>query len=151
MGHQHNHTHCIQNALEEVTRACEARGLRLTETRLAVLKIIWQGHKALTAADIMRGLGNDKPPITYRALEFLEQNGFIHKVASLNAYVGCPHPEEPHASQFLVCGDCHEVVELHAHKLGRQVEDEARKYHFKVTHRHLEVLGQCASCQREAI
>jgi len=150
LGHSHDHTHCVKDALAQVERVCAARGLRLTETRKAVLKLIWQGHKALSATEIMRKLRNDKPPVTYRALEFLEQNGFIHKVASLNAYVGCPHPEEAHASQLLVCGDCHEVVEVSSAPLDRQVENEAHKHHFEVTHRHLEVVGRCEACRDKA-
>lgn len=144
----HNHKACIASALAEVERACTSRNLRLTDIRRQVLTIIWQGHKAVTAADVMRALGNDKPPITYRALEFLEENGFIHKVASLNAYVGCPHPEAPHASQFLICGGCRDVTEIHSHTLDAHVEAEAKQHNFHITRRHLEVMGLCAHCAK---
>lgn len=141
------HSHCIKTAFAEVEERCLERGLRLTETRREVLKVIWQGHKALTAAEIMKMLGNDKPPITYRALEFLEENGLVHHVASLNAYVGCPHPHHDHGSQFLICERCRTVIEIQADDLERQVGKEAKRHHFTVTRRHLEVMGLCEECR----
>ena len=48
----------------------------------------------------------------YRALQFLQSQGLVHRLESLNAYVGCVHPEHPHASQFLICRDCGQVEEL---------------------------------------
>ena len=36
--------------------------------------------------------GAAAPPTVYRALDFLLEHGFIHKLASINAFVGCHHP-----------------------------------------------------------
>ena len=84
-----NHQKCQKTALQEAQAYCTKKGLRFTEGRQEVFKLIWQGHKALSAAEIMEKLGNDQPPVTYRALEFLTKNGLVHHVVSLNAYVGC--------------------------------------------------------------
>ena len=74
------------------------------------------------------------PPTVYRALDFLIEHGLIHRIESLNAYVGCPRPERPHVSQFLICGGCGATAELddpaiaavlrRAAKLGFLVEQQ---------------------------
>lgn len=148
MGHC-NHAACINTAMNGVEEICAKRGLRFTDIRRKVLKIIWHSHKVVSAADVMQKLGNSKPPITYRALEFLEANGFIHRVSALNAFVGCPHPQVDHASQLFICADCKDVTEISSPALEKQMETEARKHAFAITRRHIEVLGRCQSCQTQ--
>ena len=46
------------------------------------------------------------PPTVYRALDFLLENGLVHRISSLNAFVGCSLPGKPHAGQFLLCSGC---------------------------------------------
>ncbi len=107
MTQKHNHNHCIETALQEARRLCEDRGLRFTELRERILRMVWQGHKAVKAYDLLDQLSNEggsaKPPTVYRALDFLMEHGFVHKIESMNAYVGCPHPDGKHVSQFLIC------------------------------------------------
>ncbi len=143
-----SHSHCVNSALAEAEAHCRAQGLRFTDIRRRVFSIIWQSHKALTAHDIMEALGNSQPPITYRALEFLHGNGLVHHVASLNAYVGCPHVGKSHTGQLLVCTDCRTVKEVcqEAPHLNTAAEQQG----FKVQHMQVEVLGLCKTCQQKA-
>jgi Fur family zinc uptake transcriptional regulator len=80
-------------ALKKATEYCEAHKHRLTEPRLAVLKIIAESAKPLGAYEILEKLGktikNPKPPTAYRAIEFWQEHGFIHRIESLNAYIAC--------------------------------------------------------------
>jgi Fur family zinc uptake transcriptional regulator len=48
----------------------------------------------------------------YRALDFLIAQGLVHRLESLNAFIGCPQSEENHAGQFLICTGCGEVTEI---------------------------------------
>jgi Fur family transcriptional regulator, zinc uptake regulator len=143
----HNHAHCLKSAMKHAEEVCAAKGLQLTDTRRKVLAIIWSDHKALTAAEVMAALGNNQPPVTYRALEFLHKAGLIHHVASLNAYIGCPHPEHPHQSQLLICDSCHTVTEVSYPKLEAQLENMAKHHAFTVKEQHVEMLGRCADCR----
>ena len=65
-----------------------------------MLELVWQGHAAVKAYDLLAELdrqgGAAKPPTVYRALDFLMAHGLVHRLESLNAYVGCPQPEAPH-------------------------------------------------------
>jgi hypothetical protein len=61
-----------------------ARGVRLTPVRRRVLEILLEEHKAMGAYDVLtrlaaEGFGN-QPPVAYRALEFLEDQGFAHRI-----------------------------------------------------------------------
>ena len=67
----------------------------------------------------------------YRALEFLLEHGFVHKIESLNAFVSCPHPQQPHRTQFLICDACQLTVELDDPVLDRQLQEQARKQGFR--------------------
>jgi Fur family zinc uptake transcriptional regulator len=143
------HTHCMAEALERAEGVCALRGTRLTDIRKKVLKIVWRNHKAITAGEIMRGLNDDKPPTTYRALAFLEAQGLIHRVTSLNAYVGCPHPQEGHLSQLFVCEQCHDVTEVASPQWDKQVATLAHQQGFTLREKHVELLGTCHTCQTQ--
>ena len=82
-----DHNLCIDAALTEAQKICDQKNIRFTDLRRTVLKIIWQNHKAIKAYDILDQIsGMDfsaKPPTVYRALDFLLENGFIHKINSL--------------------------------------------------------------------
>ena len=95
---------------------CARQGVRLTELRRRVLELVWQSHKPLGAYDILAVLsetdGRRAPPTVYRALDFLQENGLVHRIASLNAFVGCNNPEHSHQGQFLICRTCHTAIEL---------------------------------------
>ena len=77
---QHDHKHCIQEALDQAVLLCEQRGVRLTAIRKQVLELIWQNHKPLGAYDLLDMLSSDQqrvaPPTVYRALDFLQENNF---------------------------------------------------------------------------
>ena len=40
------------------------------------------------------------PLIAYRVLDFLIEQGFVHKIKKLNAFIACSHPEI-HTHQLL--------------------------------------------------
>jgi Fur family zinc uptake transcriptional regulator len=121
-GARHDHRSCVTQAMATAARLCTERGARLTPLRRRVLELIWRGHAPakhapVRAYDLLARL-SDKgaraaPPTVYRALEFLLAHGLIHRIESLNAYVGCMHPEGAHGGQFLICEDCGAAAEVH--------------------------------------
>lgn len=150
----HDHSICIDDALAEAERVCAEHGSRFTDLRRRILKMIWQGHKAVKAYDLLDQLategGSAKPPTVYRALDFLMEEGLVHKIESLNAYIGCPHPGDDHISQFLICDKCENVREVTSHALGEAVVGAAKDAGFKIRRQTLELHGVCADCQKDA-
>jgi Fur family zinc uptake transcriptional regulator len=157
----HAHHDCIHEALTKAEALCRARGSRLTATRRRVLELVWQNHRAVKAYDLLSHLKAEdpsaKPPTIYRALDFLMEEGLIHRVESLNAFVGCNHPategSEPssaHECQFFICEQCQEVTEFCTEALNRQLRQLAEASQFHVTRHTIELHGLCHRCYSAA-
>ena len=150
--HSHDHDACIETALADAERICAARGLRFTDLRKQVLKMVWESHKAVKAYDLLDQLaakgGSAKPPTVYRALDFLMEEGLVHKIESLNAYVGCPHPDDLHVSQFLICDICQNVEEVTSVVLTDSLLSAARQAEFDVSRQTVELHGTCGACRQ---
>ena len=147
---QHHHTHNARAFVREVAAVCEARGLRLTEIRLQVLELIAAQEKPVKAYDLLDKLKDDRsnaaPPTVYRALDFLLENGFIHKLESINAYVSCHHPSVAHHVPFLICDVCESATEICDERVARLLGEQARALGFRARAQTLEVHGVCKSC-----
>jgi len=147
----HDHAACGAHALAEAEAICAARGARLTDLRRRVLETVWQGHAPLGAYDILARINakgeRNAPMAVYRALDFLIENGLVHRLSSLNAFVGCRHPGEAHSGQFLICSQCNDVAELTSTAVSKTVAKAALARGFKPTGEIVEVMGLCPNCQ----
>lgn len=146
----HDHAKCVADALAAARELCAKRGERFTELRGRVLELVWDSHRPIGAYAVLERLKADgrsaAPPTVYRALEFLMSAGLVHRIESLNAYVGCAHPGERHASQFLLCKSCGTAFELDEPAVGTALSQAADKRGFKVEQRVVELSGSCACC-----
>lgn len=151
----HDHSRCVSHALAEAESICTRQGLRLTALRKRVLELVWQSHKPLGAYDILGVLSEEDgrraaPPTVYRALDFLLENGLVHRIASLNAFVGCNQPEHAHQGQFLICRSCHAAIELEQAAISQAIVASAQAVGFSVEGQTVEVVGLCAGCRGSA-
>ena len=125
----------------------------MTENRRAVLELLLDSHCALGAYEILRRFdwgGRARAPVqVYRALEFLESMGLVHRVASNNAYVACYRLDERHGAVLFVCKACGVVMEREALKLGSMMDQLARQSGFAIHARLLEAVGYCPNCVEE--
>lgn len=148
----HQHRHDARGFVRAVAEACEQRGLRLTPLRLRVLELIADSGKPVKAYDLLDRLKDERagaaPPTVYRALDFLLENSFIHKLESINAYVSCHHPEEAHQVPFLICDVCASAVEICDEGVAKLLGAQAREHGFKPRAQTLEVHGVCADCAK---
>lgn len=126
----------------------------MTDLRKRVLEIIWNSPTPLGAYAILDVLRDDgrpgAPPTVYRALDFLLEQGLIHRLASLNVFTGCRRPDSFHGGQFLICRDCGHVDELTNPTVDDLLRAEAAARRFEVFSQMIEVLGRCPDCQRGA-
>jgi Fur family zinc uptake transcriptional regulator len=108
------------------------------------------------AYEILDQLASDgfgsKPPVVYRALEFLINSGLTHKIERLNAYVACTHPspDQAHIPAFLICRACRAVSESEARMANGHLETAAQKAGFSIERTAVEAEGLCPACQTEA-
>ncbi len=148
---QHDHNDCVESAIETAERLCRERGLRFTALRRRVLELVWHSHRPIGAYDVLASLGAEgkrpAPPTVYRALEFLIEAGLVHRLDSLNAFVGCADPGRLHTGQFLICRNCRTVIELGDDHLEQLVTARAEALGFSDVRQVLEVEGLCDSCR----
>lgn len=145
----HNHSGCIDRGLNAARDKCTDQGLKLTPVRARVLEILLGQHRAFGAYDILdqlrdEGLGS-QPPVVYRALDFLVQHGFAHRIERLNAFVACAHPGEDHAPAFLICRSCTKVAETEATQ--SLLNATAGGSGFAIEQAAIEAEGLCPNCQ----
>lgn len=147
----HPHPHDARKFVRAVEHASEERGLRLTPLRKEVLELVAAADKPVKAYDLLDQLrelhGNAAPPTVYRALDFLLENGFIHKLESINAFVSCHHPAEAHQVPFLICDSCSSAQEVCDERVADLIETQARALGFKPQAQTLEVHGTCKACR----
>lgn len=146
-----NHKNCIDKALENAKIICENKNIRLTQLRMRVLEMIWEaGHKPVKAYDIINKMkGVDKacmPPTVYRALDFLMENNFVHKLNVDNSYIGCSEPRNCYHCYFVICNKCGEAKEFFNEKLSSLINFDMDEKKFKPSNIVFEIQGLCESC-----
>lgn len=151
---RHDHADCAGDVLTRATDMAKAQGARLTPVRRRVLEILLEGHRAMGAYDVLQrlaaeGFGN-QPPVAYRALEFLVDQGLAHRIARLNAFAACMHPGEAHAPAFLICRTCNHVAEAPATPVRAALDSAAAAIGFTIERSTVEALGLCPACAEAA-
>ncbi|CAK0760244.1 Zinc uptake regulation protein [uncultured Gammaproteobacteria bacterium] len=149
-GANHDHHSCIETALARAETLCVERGARLTVLRRRVLELVWSGHQPRGAYQLLEELGHNgraaAPLTVYRALAFLVEQGLVHRIESLNAYVGCPVPDAGHTGQFLVCDQCGVATEINDPRVTQAVRDSAEELGFRIQQTTVEIRGRCLRC-----
>ena len=140
----------VEKNIQEAEQYCQENGLNFTPVRRKVLEILLQKNTAIGAyeiLDLLREAGfKNQPPVAYRALEFLVQNGFAHKIEQLNSFIGCMHPGKDHSPAFMICRTCDSVSEEEALTRNFSVSQIAAKAGFTVEKAVIEARGLCHSC-----
>jgi len=140
----------VENSIQQAEQYCQENGLNFTPVRRKVLEILLQKNTAIGAyeiLDLLREAGfKNQPPVAYRALEFLVQNGFAHKIEQLNSFIGCMHPGKDHSPAFMICRNCDSVSEEEALTRNFSVSQIAAKAGFTVEKAVIEARGLCHSC-----
>jgi Fur family zinc uptake transcriptional regulator len=147
----HDHDRCSTDAMAVAESLCAERGQRLTPIRRKVLAALLGSHKPLGAYEIIDRLAPKGPrpaPITaYRALEFLRENGLVHRIESRNAFIACVHNHAVGALVvFLICERCGAVGEASSSEVTATLRSAARAAGFTPKSPVIELTGICTHC-----
>jgi Fur family zinc uptake transcriptional regulator len=141
----------VATFLDQAEALCNRRNLRFTRLRKQVLELVCEAEQPVGAyqlLDQLRDSGRSAaPPTVYRALDFLLEQGLIHRLATNNTYLACAHPQRPHAAVFLVCSDCGHTREVHTRGVINELEKQADHFGFAIRHASVEVTGLCSRCR----
>ncbi len=150
----HDHSKCLLFALTKAEQRCKDNEQQLTPIRKKVFELIWSDHKPFKAYDLLEKMKvafpNAQPPTVYRALDFLEKNGLIHKIESLNAFVGCNQPHQVHTCCFLICEKCNCVEEFPITSVQAYQKEVAQRSGFLINKSIFEIFGLCKQCQENS-
>lgn len=151
----HDHGRCTEDAISHAERICSGRRQKFTPIRRQVLGALLSSHRPLGAYEVIEELAKSmaRPaPITvYRALDFLMENGLVHRIESRNAFLACAHNhDETTMVAFLICESCGSVGEIPATPLAQSFNEAARGTGFAPKLSVVEITGVCAHCQKAA-
>ncbi|MCJ2123973.1 transcriptional repressor [Methylobacterium sp. J-077] len=154
--HRHEgHDACetgLGGMLARAEAVCRERGLQFTPLRREVMEAVAEAGKAQGAYDIAEKLsapGRRVAPVSvYRALDFLMENGLVHRIASRNAFIPCAHGHAPgEGVVFLICRKCGGVDEASSEELEDGLDRTLKRAGFTPAHSILEVEGDCGACR----
>jgi len=147
--------------LDRAAALCAGRGAQLTVLRREVLRLVLEAEQPVGAYALLDQLKATRagaaPPTVYRALDFLVEQGLIHKVERLNAFIGCTdaldHPADcdcgaahDHPHQFLICDRCGATAEISDPGVALALARAARAAGFQPRRATVEVEGVCGKC-----
>ncbi|KGY11427.1 XRE family transcriptional regulator [Vibrio tubiashii] len=140
--------------VKQIEEICSARGVRLTTQRKRVFELICASPKASSAYELLDELKESepqaKPPTVYRALDFLLEQGFIHRVESTNSYIQCASCNaHKHFSHLLICDKCESVIELQDDNLVALLAKNAEAHGFAINNHVIESHGICQACSSD--
>ena len=146
----HDHQACTTKAITIAENHCIKHKLKFTPIRRKVLEILLEEHRAIGAYAILEKLRLDgfssQPPVAYRALDFLVEHGFSHKIERLNAFVACSHPGASHTPAFMICRQCDAVEETESEESDFELSKIAKSSGFKIEQTVIEAEGVCHIC-----
>ncbi|MDJ0808210.1 MAG: Fur family transcriptional regulator [Gammaproteobacteria bacterium] len=149
---RHNHATCVNTAMHQAEDYCNRTGVRLTQLRRRVLELVWSSHRPVGAYDLLEQLEpkgrKAAPPTVYRSLDFLLEHKLIHRIDSLNAFIGCNQPGHEHDAQFFICKACGEAAELIDPKVERALVKDANQLGFNIEKQTVEIAGLCNRCHQ---
>jgi len=136
---------------EQVRQACARRRLQLTPSRAGVVAIIAENPAPLGAYAVIEALARREgkaiaPPTVYRALDFLMEHGFLHRIESRNVFAACAHLGHAHQGVMLSCEKCGRSEEIEDEALDAAVDRAAQSAGFVAHRRMIEVAGLCRDC-----
>lgn len=161
-------TASLDTMLDRAEAQCARRGAQLTALRRQVLRLVLEAEQPVGAYALLDRLkdlrGGAAPPTVYRALDFLLEQGLIHKVERLNAFLGCVEAGQgghahraggnggghDHPHQFLICGRCGATAEISDPAIASALARAAKKAGFTLRQATVEAEGVCADCAAKA-
>jgi Fur family zinc uptake transcriptional regulator len=145
-------------SLERAEALCQTRGVQLTPLRRDVLRLVLEAGAPIGAYALLDQLKASRakaaPPTVYRALDFLLEQGLIHRLERLNAFMGCVEALEGHDNdhahdhphQFLICRGCGATREISDHDVADAITAAAAKSGFSAARATVEIEGFCGKC-----
>ncbi len=152
------HTRMTARSLQSAERLCKEKGLTFTPLRRQVYGLISADRTPVGAYELLDRLkkqrANAAPVTVYRALDFLQEAGLVHRIDALHAYAACEVESADHSGLhgglhgglMLVCNRCKTVTEFENPGLEQQIAQTALQHAFHASEDLIEIRGLCGVC-----
>jgi Fur family ferric uptake transcriptional regulator len=132
--------------------ALSKRGYKLTQPRLAVLRVIAETDETLTPAEVHQRAQAYYPQTglvtVYRTLDLLVEAGAVRKVHQSDGCHSFAPASQGHA-HHLICQGCKSVVEFAECDLDELLRAVQRRTGYQVSGHWLELFGLCPQCREQ--
>ena len=149
----------LQAQAAQPTMACVAQDMSkidaiiLRDSTVGVFGNTLVPASAYDVIDRIAGKGHRPAPISvYRALDFLVEHRFAHRIESRNAYVACDRGDDCDgaATLLLLCDKCGAAGEASSTELHAIIGDVTDRLGFTPSTPVVEIRGLCATCRAAA-
>ncbi len=142
--------HLLATNMKNIEEYCKSNSLKLTPVRRKVYELLLEQQRGLGAyriLDLLRDSGfKSQPPVAYRALDFLVEIGFVHRIESQNSFFACTRPGEHHSPVFMICKKCESVSEATSSTSMSELSNSLKETGFEMEQTVIEAAGVCSSC-----
>ncbi|WP_419769189.1 MAG: Fur family transcriptional regulator [Candidatus Marinarcus sp.] len=141
-----------EEIIAELKKIVKQKGLKYTEQREFVLKILMQAKGHLTAEEIYNLIKMTNPDsnigiaTVYRALSFLEEVNLITSITFGNEGKKYESNAKEH-HDHLICTSCGKIVEFVDEEIEKRQNLIAEKNGFKISSHSMQLYGTCKKCQ----
>jgi Fur family transcriptional regulator, zinc uptake regulator len=136
-------------ALDAAEKRCAEGDERLTPPRRRVLEMLLESRGPKGAYDLAADFDENRSPsklvAVYRALEFLQRMGLVHRIETQHAYVACRRGPHFQSAAILICSCCGDAEEVEPNV--SPAHDAAEALGFMIHHTLVEAVGLCRSCR----
>lgn len=144
----------VAKRLATAESLCRQRGKRLTPIRRKVLEILLRQGRSVKAYELLDQIRHDQPnaapPTVYRALDFLIEEGLIHRLDAVNAWSACHDAGGAPHDLLIICTQCGLVAELNDPELGKELAQKVTAAGFVPAHQETELRALCSQCHAHA-
>jgi Fur family transcriptional regulator, ferric uptake regulator len=140
-----------EEVIDELKKIVKQKGLKYTEQREIVLKILLHAKDHLSAEEVYNEIKKEYPDsnigiaTVYRALGFLEEVDLIASItfgADGKKYESNAKSHHDH----LICTSCGKIVEFIDEEIEKRQDRIAKKNGFKITSHSMQLYGTCQDC-----
>ena len=127
------------------------KGLRFTNSRLQVLKAIYDRHDHFEVnevyLDLKRKDANVSRASVYRTIPLLLEAGLIRESIFTDKHKHYEHVLGHKHHEHLICEKCGKVIEFEDSNLEQALAEICRKRGFEINTHKIEVTGRCRNCK----
>lgn len=121
-------------------------GLRLTEPRRAVFRLLTKSHEPLSIADIVKRAPKADRVSVYRTIDLFDRLGIVRSVSfgwKLRYELTSPFKAHHH---HLSCTKCDKLIDVHSQKFEQIVASVSKEHGFAPEDHTFEINGVCRDC-----